>query len=46
MCVCVDELMGGWEGASMCVYIAIVKYFPCIERFLALCFTELLMFYC
>ena len=40
------ELVGGWERACVCVYIVIVKYFPCIERFLAPCFIELLMFYC
>ena len=26
-----------------CVFLVIVKYFPCIERFLAPCFIELLM---
>ena len=52
MCVCVCgwvggcELVGGWERGCVCVYIVIVKYFPCIERFLAPCFIELLMFHC
>ena len=38
MCVCVcvggggggGELVGRWERACVCVYIVIVKYFPCI----------------
>ena len=34
MCVCVGELVSGWERACvhacMCVYIVIVKYFSCI----------------
>ena len=54
MCVCGwvggGGLVGGCVGACVracvCVYIVIVKYFPCIERFLAPCFIELLMFYC
>ena len=42
--------MGGSVRACVCVYIVIVKYFPCIflvfERFSAPCLIELLMFYC
>ena len=41
--------MGGWVGACVracvCVYIVIV-IFLVVERFLAPCFFELLMFYC
>ena len=26
----VGELVGGWVGACVYVYIVIVKYFPCV----------------
>ena len=51
MCVCVWGGGGGVRACMCaclrvcpCVYIAIVKYFPCIRAVLAPCFIELLMF--
>ena len=41
-CVCVCVCM----CVCVCVYSIIVKNFLAIERFLAPCFIELLMFYC
>ena len=42
MCVC--ACMHACVHACMCTYIVVVKYFAlAFERFLAPCFTELLM---
>ena len=47
MCVCVFGWVGACVRACVCVCaLLLLSIFLVFERFLAPCFTELLMFYC